>query len=251
MKSQTAVAIWILLVGVAVAQAQTGIWMGAGPAPHAGAIKGAPFSADLVYSNDQINGAPGSNTMFHGKAARDSQGDSYFAMEHMMPNNAGPMRITITDPAALTITTLDPQSKSAFVSHVAPSMLSSARTLTPGASSPTPDGRPAGAVSENGTNSMTESLGTKEMNGVKVFGQRTVRSIPSTTPDGKPFVTTTETWRSPELGVIVMTQVQTSNGDRHVTRLENIVRAEPNAELFRVPAGYTVRDNAPLANNIY
>jgi hypothetical protein len=48
-----------------------------------------------------------------------------------------------------------------------------------------------------------------------------------------------------------MTEVQTSSGDHHVTRLENIVRTEPNASLFQVPADYKVHDNAPLATNIH
>ena len=253
MKTQTALAIWTLVMGAALAHAQTGIWMGVGPAPRSGTIKGAPFSADLVSSNDQVNGAPGIKTEFRGKVARDSQGDSYFSMEHVMPNADGPrpVRITITNPAASTVTTLDPQSKTAFVSHVPASMLSTARTLTPGTATATPDGKPANTTSANDTNIRTESLGTKEMDGLRVVGLRTTHTVPASTSDGKPFVSTIETWTSPNLNIIVMMQTQTSNGDRHITRLENIVRTEPGAELFRVPAGYAIRDNVPVATNIH
>jgi len=251
MKPQTILAISILIMGAALAQAQTGIWVGVGPVPRAGTIKDAPFSADLISTNDQVDGAPGTKTEFHGKVARDSQGDSYFAMEHVMPSSDGPrpIRITITNPAALTVTTLDPQSKTAFISHVSASMLNTARTLTPGSSSALPDGRPAGAVTDNAAT--TESLGAKEMNGLHVVGARTTRTVPTSTPGGKPYVSTVETWTSPELKIIVMMQMQTSNGDRHVTRLENIVRTEPSADLFHVPSGYTVRDNMPVASNLH
>ena len=76
-----------------------GRWPGAA----VGNDKDAPFSADLIYVNDQINGQPGIKTEFHGKVARNSQGESYFAMERVspVPDSPRPMRITITDPAAL------------------------------------------------------------------------------------------------------------------------------------------------------
>lgn len=253
MKSQTALAIWIVVMAGALAQAQTGIWTGVGPAPHSGTIKDAPFSADLISINDQVNGAPGIKTEFHGKVARDSQGNSYYAMENVSPVsvNPRPMRITITNPGALTITSLDPQSKTAFVGHVPASMLTAAPPLTPGSVPAAPDGRPAGAVSGTDTNTTTEQLGTKEMNGLHLIGLRTTRTLPASTEGGKPYVSTTETWTSLELKIIVMMQMQTSNGDRHITKLENIVRTEPSAELFRVPSGYTIRNNMPVANNIH
>ncbi len=240
-------------MGAAMSQAQTGIWMGVGPAPRSEAVKNSPFSADLVTSNDHAEGQPGIKTEFHGKVARNSQGESYFAMELVRPgqDSMGPMRVTITDPAALTITTLDQRSKTAYVSHITAKSLNKAATLTPGSNLPTADGRPAGAVSATATNTKTESLGTKEIAGLKVVGVRTIHTTPPNGPSDKPFVSTLETWTSPELKVIVMTEVRTSNGDHHVTGLENIVRTEPSAALFQVPSDYKVRDNMPLATNIY
>ena len=47
-----------------------------------------------------------------------------------------------------------------------------------------------------------------------------------------------------------MTEVRTSNGDHHVTRLEDIVRTEPSATLFQVPSDYKIRDNMPAATNL-
>jgi len=254
MKAQSAVAVWLLVVGCALAQAQTGIWMGVGPAPRSGAIKDASFSADLLSMNDQINGQPGIKTAFHGKVARNALGETYFQMENISPfvDHTRPTRITITNPAALTVTTLDPQSKTAFVSHVNAKALGTAPFLTPGAT-PTADGKPAGAtgVTPPGTTMKTESLGTKEVDGLHLVGLRTTHTSFSPNTDSKPFVSTVDTWTSPELKVVVITETTTSNGDHHLTKLQNIQRTEPSAELFQVPSGYSVRDNAPMATNMY
>jgi hypothetical protein len=255
-KSQTALAIWILVFGAAMSQAQTGIWMGVGPAPRSETVKNDPFSADLITTNDHAAGQPGLNTTFHGKVARNSQGESYFAMELVRPvqDSTLPMRVTITNPAALTVTTLDQQSKVAYVSHITANTLNKAPILTPGSNVPTADGRPAGAVSATAaptTNAKTEALGTKEIAGLKVVGMRVIRTSPPNGPADKPFVSTVDTWSSPELKVIVTTEVRTSNGDHHITRLENIVRTEPSAALFQVPSDYKVRDNMPMATNMH
>jgi hypothetical protein len=255
MKTQTALALWILVAGAAMAHAQTGIWMGVGPAPHSGTIKNVPFSADLVTVNDHANGQPGIKTEFHGKAARDSQGDSYFAMElaRPEPNPTRPMRVTITDPAALTITTLDQQTKTAYVSHVTAAALGTAPMLTPGSIPATPDGKPAVATSVTpaGPEVKTESLGTKDIRGLQTVGVRTIRTTPPNGSSDKPFVSTADVWTSPELKVVVLNEVHTSSGDHHVTSLENIVRTEPSAALFQIPSGYTIRDNAPMPSNAH
>lgn len=255
MKPQTTLAIWILVAGAAMAHAQTGIWMGVGPAPHSGTIKNAAFSADLITVNDHAEGKPGMNTTFHGKVARNSQGDSYFAMELVrpVPDAAQPMRVTITDPAALTVTSLDQHSKIAYVSHVSATALGAAPFLTPGSSPTTSDGRPPAttAALPKGTEMKTESLGTKDIAGVRAVGLRTIRTTAPNGSNDKPFVSTIDTWTSPDLKAIVLTEVRTSSGDHHVTRLENIVRTEPSAALFQIPAGYTIRDNAPVASNIH
>lgn len=256
MKSQTALAIWILVVGATLSQAQTGIWMGVGPAPGSGAVKDAPFSADLVTSNEHAAGQPGLNTQFHGRVARNSRGESYFAMELIRPvaDPTQPMRVTITDPAALTVTTLDQNNKTAYVSHISSSALNKAPLLTPGSDHSTTNGKPravASAASAAAGSSKTEPLGTKEMAGLQVVGLRTIHTTPPNGPNDKPFVSTVDTWTSPELKVVVMSEVRTTNGDHHVTRLENIVRTEPSASLFQVPPGYKVQDNAPMATNIH
>src|SRR6185312_11469446 len=139
-------ALWILVVGAAMSQAQTGIWMGVGPLPRSETVKNSPFSGDLVTVNDHAAGKAGINTEFHGKVARNSQGESYFAMELMRPtpDPTRPMRVTITNPSAQTVTSLDQQSKVAYVSHITAANLNKAPILTPGSNTPTANGKPAG-----------------------------------------------------------------------------------------------------------
>jgi hypothetical protein len=196
------------------------------------------------------------NTEFHGKVARNSQGSSYFAMEHMMPapGGPGPMRITINDPAAQTVTTLDPQNKSAFVSHLSATGAGASTYLTPGATTsgaPRPASVTSLAGSTTTSDSKVEQLGTKNIDGLEVVGVRTTHTAQTAGPEGKTFVSTIETWTSPQLQVVVLMETHTSNGDRHITKLTNISRTEPEAALFKVPAGYNVRDNMPMASNVH
>jgi hypothetical protein len=50
-----------------------------------------------------------------------------------------------------------------------------------------------------------------------------------------------EQWFSPELGVVVQNTQRSGIGGEINYRLEQIVRAEPDAALFQVPPGYTLR----------
>ena len=223
--------------------------MGVGPAPHSAAVKNAPFSANVVVINDHKAGTPGLKTEFHGQVARNSQGSTYFAMEHFTPmaRTPRPMRITVSDPANQTVTTIDPTSKVAFVSHVNEAGVNGPRRLTPASTAAA--GMPV-ASAASGVKTTVEQLGTKTMDGLQVTGVRTTHTSPAA-PGGKPFVSTVETWTSPELNIVVMMDNQTSNGDRHITKLENLVRTEPGSSLFQVPDGYSVHENTPRPSNNY
>lgn len=276
MKAQTAIALWILVMGGAVAQAQIGTWMGVGPQPGSGTVAGAPFSADVVYSLEKnLAGAAASHLEYHGKAARDSEGRTIYDMELVSPVQATsprPMRISIWDPVKQTVANLDPQQKMASISRM--SAYGPGMPLTPGSaaatgvmdpsrphsmaatvhgSAPTTSsmataaGTPAPAASTSAVK--TEALGTKTIEGLAVTGVRTIRTVHSGAGDsGKDFVSTTDTWTAPELKLIVLSDTQDSMGVHHVAKLVNIVRTEPEASLFQIPAGYTVRDYSAQAS---
>src|ERR1035437_3398786 len=281
MKVQTAVALWILMSGAAMAQTpQTGTWMGGGPLAGAAAVQNAPFSAELVTIIERTaEGGAGFHRESQGRVARNSQGLTYFEMELASPTpaiNKG-TRITITDPAQHTITTLDPQQKTAFVSGnyngsnaagilppggavaVPPVGTATAKptAANPAIAKPNPT-EPALAphavfsgvspTAAGQTNAKTEELGSKVIEGLTVTGVRTMRlNSWAVGGDAKTFTSTTEVWTSPELGIVVLSETTDSMGTHQVTKLVDLARTEPAAALFQVPSGYTVKENTPRA----
>jgi len=96
-----------------------------------------------------------------------------------------------------------------------------ARTTAPPPGAPTPRSlpeQPSLAVHR-------ESLGERQVEGLRCIGERT---------KGFPPGSVVETWRSPELGVVILERLE--NARTEVTyRLFNIRRGEPDPKLFDVP----------------
>jgi hypothetical protein len=88
----------------------------------------------------------------------------------------------------------------------------------------------------------SESLGTKNIDGVSVEGTRLIHEIPAgRLGNAKPIEVITENWFSPELQVMVMSRHLDPVAGEHVFRLTNIKRSEPSGDLFAVPAGFKVQ----------
>jgi hypothetical protein len=86
----------------------------------------------------------------------------------------------------------------------------------------------------------TVSLGEQVVDGIKVVGTRVEHAIPTGTfRNQKPIDIRVEQWFSPELGLIIQTTRWSSIGTEAIHRLEQVVRAEPDATLFTVPPDYT------------
>jgi hypothetical protein len=97
------------------------------------------------------------------------------------------------------------------------------------------------------TEPVTESLGTRQFEGVTAEGTRSTTTIPAGQIGNLlPIAVVTEHWFSKELQVAVLiTRRDPRSGDT-VYRLTNIVRAEPPPDLFTVPPDYQVIDlNVP------
>lgn len=90
---------------------------------------------------------------------------------------------------------------------------------------------------ERGT---TTALAPKEIDGLKVTGERTTWTIEAgKIGNEKPIVTTREVWRSPELMLTVQSRdADPRQGERNY-RLENIRRGEPDPSLMKPPADYS------------
>jgi hypothetical protein len=81
------------------------------------------------------------------------------------------------------------------------------------------------------------ALGEKLIGDIKVVGtrmERTERAV----GNQKPVTVTLENWFSPELGVMVLTTRRSTIGGESSYQLEQILRAEPDPALFRVPPDY-------------
>jgi len=83
----------------------------------------------------------------------------------------------------------------------------------------------------------------KTIDGLNVDGRKTTTTIPAgAIGNEQPLTITSEEWRSPELGVLVLTRHSDPRSGDSSYRLTNIVRAEPDPSLFMVPPDYTVKD---------
>jgi hypothetical protein len=88
-----------------------------------------------------------------------------------------------------------------------------------------------------------ESLGAETMEGVAVRGTRTTTTIPAGRIGNElPLVVVTETWYSADLDTAILTRRSDPRSGETVSRMSNLVRAEPPASLFQLPADFKVVD---------
>jgi hypothetical protein len=87
-----------------------------------------------------------------------------------------------------------------------------------------------------------EDLGTTTIEGLTATGTLTTTTIPAGAIGNlQPIKVVSEEWFSPELKVLVLTKHNDPRTGETVYRLVNIVRAEPDASLFVVPAEHNMR----------
>jgi hypothetical protein len=91
-------------------------------------------------------------------------------------------------------------------------------------------------------NVQTSDLGTQTINGVAAQGTRYTTTIPAgRIGNEKPIVITSESWYSPDLQVLVMSKRNDPRFGETTYQLTNIQRSEPSADLFTVPADYSIK----------
>ena len=92
-------------------------------------------------------------------------------------------------------------------------------------------------------NVVTTDLGTQVVNGVNAHGKSTTHTIAAgAMGNAQPLVSTSETWYSPDLQVIVASKRNDPLSGQTNYALTNIQRTAPNAALFQVPSDYTIQD---------
>jgi hypothetical protein len=97
------------------------------------------------------------------------------------------------------------------------------------------------AAIPSGVRPTIEDLGTRQFDTVKATGRRTTVIIPTDrVGNDRPIQIVDERWESPELHLTVYSRYADPRTGVIEYRLTNITRAEPAADLFQVPADYTV-----------
>jgi hypothetical protein len=138
---------------------------------------------------------------------------------------------TIIDPVKNTITTLHMDTKMASVVHLPEGTLPKYVEL---------DDKELYA--RPGVQVKVEKLPGKTIAGVYAVGRRVTRTRPpGTIGNDKPVVSVSERWVSPDIKILLATSMDDPREQmtREVTHLE---RVEPDANLFLVPADFTVKE---------
>lgn len=86
-----------------------------------------------------------------------------------------------------------------------------------------------------------ESLGTRQLEGVKATGRRSTTVIPGgRIGNDRAIQIVEEQWDSPELNMVMSSRFSDPRTGVVEYRLTNVIRTEPRADLFAVPSDYTV-----------
>jgi hypothetical protein len=220
-----------------------------------GSVTSEPYSAEQVTERVQTlaDGThitqPGQKTVLY----RDSQGRT--RTEHTIPlppgavGASGPTHVDIFDPVAGVMYTLEPHNKTAHkisfpsvgppppqtISSPPAELRSGGFALGPPVSAAAPDN------DKQRPQRSHESLGTQVIEGISAEGSRTTVVYPvGALGNDRPITVTTETWRSPELNLVVLSKSSDPRNGDSTTKLTNISRAEPDPALFQVPSDYEV-----------
>jgi hypothetical protein len=243
-------------------------------------VVGAPYSATIT--NESVQTLADGNRIVQtstGSTARDSQGrtrqDTVLPPIGNLSAANAPHLVFIHDPLAQTSYTLNLTEKTAHKMPPLPPLPGGAVGVGGavvamrvgdgnGAPLPPPDEMPVAtmAASEPGAGAfferrivvqeqgqaITEDLGSQTMEGVPVKGMRTTHTIPAGQIGNElPITIVTEVWTSPDLKTVVYSKRSDPRMGEQTFRLTNIVRAEPNASLFTVPADFKIVDDpAPI-----
>jgi hypothetical protein len=232
-------------------------------------VQGAPYSAAITNEFVQVlsDGTRITQTSA-GNVARDSQGrtrqDAPLPPIGNLSASDAPHIVFIQDPVSQTAYTLNLTDKTAqqmpgLPPNIATSgpvgggrvIMQMADSVSSGALPPGPPPGPASPgimmqrtfTANDQGKVTTEDLGTQTMEGVQVTGVRTTRTIPTgEIGNDRPITIVTEVWTSPDLKTIVYSKRTDPRMGEQTFQLKDIVRSEPDASLFTVPADFKIAD---------
>jgi hypothetical protein len=202
-------------------------------------VTGAPYSAQATTDTVQTLSDGNQITRTHtAQIYRDNEGrvrrEHTSLMVGPWSGSEAPRQIiSISDPVSGVQYMLDPQQKTA-VKMPLPTQGQQMAKFKKRLSSDL-DGSAEGQVT-------SEALGTQMIEGISTQGTRITETIPAgKIGNTKPITISSERWYSPQLQVYVLTKRSDPRFGDTVYKLTNISTAQPAAELFQLPADYTVK----------
>jgi len=211
-------------------------------------VVGAPYYGEHISEQVQTlaNGAHITHTNENFRTWRDSEGRT--RTERLVIIAGVPQIIQITDPVAGYNYVLDTEKK--VVHRIAvPAVTPSAKSTRPAAAGSCNCERTAKAAAtepksdEPRRHFTNESLGTKTIDDIVVEGSRTTTLFPiGSTHNDAPFKVILETWRSPELGLVLLSTNDDPRYGVSTLKIVNLNRQEPDAALFVPPSDYAIVD---------
>ncbi len=139
---------------------------------------------------------------------------------------------TILDPVKNTITTLNLGQKTASIVALQPGQLHARADR---------DAKPLLAMP--GVDVKVEHLPGKNIDGVFTLGRRVIRTRPpGTVGNDQTIVSVSESWVAEDLKILLASSMDDPRSGKQTGEVTHLERTEPDASLFQVPAGYTVKE---------
>jgi len=207
-------------------------------------VTGAPFTAQVVSTSSQtLSDGSHISRNLNATVARDGSGRTYRSqtMDNLGPvtTGSGKTMVFIHDPVAHTSHVITPDTKSAVMTHMPERNhgLHGGPAAVPGAAQT--QGRPV----HQRPGETVETLAPQNIEGVWAEGTRITRTIPAgSIGNDHDLKIVSETWYSKDLQMVVMSRHSDPRMGESTYKLTNIQRAEPDATLFQVPAGFKVTE---------
>jgi hypothetical protein len=210
----------------------------------AAGITGEPYSATRTTTRVQTL-ADGTKITHETivKEARDSAGRTY-RETHREAQGADFANVFVIDPVNRLTISWNTRGKQATIYH----MLDPEQIHSDLAPMPRVEVQPRQAAPDPAP--QVEKLGVQAINGVSASGIRITRVIPAgRAGNDQPITVTDETWRSPELKLVVRSIQDDPRFGLVTTELTDIQQGEPDPALFQAPPGYAVKEQFPQQQN--
>jgi hypothetical protein len=102
---------------------------------------------------------------------------------------------------------------------------------------------PSAALADNAGYQQHEDLGHNNLSGIDTIGYREITTLnPGVFGNDQPMITTREFWYSPQLGINILSTLDSPQAGKQTFTARDSSTSEPEAHFFALPEGFTVQD---------